>query len=411
MAHGDKLRFCLVTTFYPPDHFGGDALHVYWLANALARRGHLVEVIYDREAYRVLGGLPREETYPHHPNVTVHRLESPWGRFGPLITYLTGFPGPTAGRLRRLLDQPYDVIHFHNVSLVGGPGILHYGRGLKLYTTHEFWLVCPTHLLFKFQRAICEKKQCLACTLIHGRPPQLWRYTSLLERQARAVKCFIAPTRAVIARHRAMGWQVPMEHLPEFLPTSDGVLEGPSPEGPYFLYVGRLSHPKGVDRLVEAARQIPEARFLLVGEGEGRPALERQAASLPNIQLLGPQGRGRLQSLYKSAIALVLPTRSLEVFGLVVLEAFAAGIPVVTSANGGPEELVRESGGGMIFRDQNDFVRCLLTLLGDPALRGAQGERGRAAFLTHWTEERFMERYLALVDRLRTEQPAVQSPC
>lgn len=406
----DRLRFCLVTTFYPPDHFGGDALHVYWLANGLARRGHAVEVVYARDAYRALGGRPRDATYPHHPNVTVHRLDNPWGRLGPLFTYLTGSPGPTSRRLRILLDRPHDVIHFHNVSLVGGPRILGYGRGLKLYTTHEFWLVCPTHLLFKFKRVICEKKRCLACTLAHRRPPQLWRYSGLLDRQAQAVDCFLAPTRAVIARHRAMGWQGPMVHLPEFLPADEGLPEGPPPEGPYFLYVGRLTYPKGVDRLVEAARRLPQARFLLVGEGEGREVLERQAAGLAHLSLLGLQGRGRLQSLYRGATALVLPTRSLEVFGLVALEAFAAGIPVVTSANGGPEELVRESGGGMVFRDQADLARCLRLLLEDPALRQELGERGRQAFLSRWTEERFMERYLVLIDELRTRRAVVGSP-
>lgn len=406
----DSLRFCLVTTFYPPEHFGGDALHVYWLANGLARRGHTVDVVYAREAYRVLGGRPREEPYPHHPNVTVHRLEHPWGRLGPLVTYLLGSPGPLARRLRTLLEAPHDVIHFHNVSLVGGPGILGYGRGLKLYTAHEFWLVCPTHLLFRFRRAICERKRCLACTLVHRRPPQLWRYSGLLDRQARRVDCFLAPTQAVIARHRAMGWGLPMRHLPEFLPADDGAPEGTPPEGPYFLYVGRLSYPKGVDRLVGAAREIPQARFLLVGEGESRRVLKREAAALPRLALLGAQTRARLQSLYRGAVALVLPTRSLEVFGLVALEAFAAGIPVVTSANGGPEELVRESGGGLVFGDEADLVRCLRALLDDPRLRRELGERGRQAYLARWTEERFMERYLALIGELRTKRAAVQAP-
>ena len=49
------LRFCSLTTFYPPHHFGGDAMHVYRLSNALARRGHRVTVLYSLDAYRTLG--------------------------------------------------------------------------------------------------------------------------------------------------------------------------------------------------------------------------------------------------------------------------------------------------------------------------------------------------------------------
>ena len=66
----------------------------------------------------------------------------------------------------------FDVIHFHNVSLIGGPGLLKYGHGIKLYTMHEYWLVCPTHVLFKFNRAACTQTHCFFCGLTYKRPPQ-----------------------------------------------------------------------------------------------------------------------------------------------------------------------------------------------------------------------------------------------
>jgi hypothetical protein len=46
----------------------------------------------------------------------------------------------------QILETGFDVIHYHNISLVGGPTILAYGQGIKLYTMHEYWLVCPTHV-------------------------------------------------------------------------------------------------------------------------------------------------------------------------------------------------------------------------------------------------------------------------
>ena len=60
----EPLSFCMVTTFYPPYHFGGDAIHAYRLTNALARRGHEVTVVYSEDAYRALGGDERRRSRP-----------------------------------------------------------------------------------------------------------------------------------------------------------------------------------------------------------------------------------------------------------------------------------------------------------------------------------------------------------
>ena len=80
--------------------------------------------------------------------VTVHRLRSPVGRLSPLATHQTGLP-LFKSRLRRLLaENRHDVIHFHNASLIG-PGAFAWGTGVKLYTIHEQWLVCPLHLLWR----------------------------------------------------------------------------------------------------------------------------------------------------------------------------------------------------------------------------------------------------------------------
>src|SRR5262245_11639676 len=127
------LRFCLLTTFYPPYSFGGDGIFVHRLANALAQSGHQVEVIHCRDAYRLLARREPTASYAEHPNVTVHGLESPLGRLSPLATYQTGVPFLKSTRVRQILETDFDVIHYHNISLLG-PKILEYGRGLKLYT-------------------------------------------------------------------------------------------------------------------------------------------------------------------------------------------------------------------------------------------------------------------------------------
>jgi len=72
---------------------------------------------------------------------------------------------------------------------------------VKMYTTHEHWLICPMHVLWKFNSRPCEKPECLRCTLIGKRPPQVWRYTGLLKRAARHVDQFVSPSRFTAGMH------------------------------------------------------------------------------------------------------------------------------------------------------------------------------------------------------------------
>lgn len=153
------LKFCMVTTFYPPYSFGGDAAYIYRLSNELARRGHTVDVFHCEDSYSLLQNSELKGDYPNHPGVTVKRLKSRAGFLSPLLTQQTGIPF-FKGAIKNSLDNgQYDVIHYHNMSLIG-ISALSYGSSsaVKLYTTHEHWLVCPMHVLWKFDREICTKK-------------------------------------------------------------------------------------------------------------------------------------------------------------------------------------------------------------------------------------------------------------
>src|SRR5438128_4903425 len=82
------LSFCMVTTFYPPYHFGGEAMYVYWLSNELARRGHRVTVVHCVDSFTMLTRAPHRGDFPHLPTVRVERLRSRLGVLSSLVPYL-----------------------------------------------------------------------------------------------------------------------------------------------------------------------------------------------------------------------------------------------------------------------------------------------------------------------------------
>src|SRR5207249_970262 len=151
--------------------------------------------------------------------VTVHRLESRLGPVSPLVTYLSGRPGLKSRELDRIFSAtPFDVVHFHLVTLFGPDVVRYGGDALRFYTMHDHWLVCPMYDLWKFDRELCEKTACLRCQLSFHRPPQLWRYTPLLKRALPKIDLFFAPSRSTIEQHHRRGFPYPIRHLPYFLP-------------------------------------------------------------------------------------------------------------------------------------------------------------------------------------------------
>jgi glycosyltransferase involved in cell wall biosynthesis len=400
----------MVTTFYPPHHFGGDAVYVHRLANALARRGHRVTVVHSTDAHAALGGTAGPAP-TEHENVTVHTLRSGFGTLGPLAVYLSGRPALHAAALDRIFaTEQFDVVHFHNVSLVGGPGVLRYGSGVKLYTLHEHWLVCPMHVLWKLDREPCGQPQCLRCTFAFRRPPQLWRYTSLLERSLEHVDLFLSPSRFAVRSHRARAFRRPIEHLPLFLDGPAG-REPPAPAEPahprpYALYAGRLERIKGVDTLIDAFRAYGGCDLLIAGDGTQERSLRRRAEGLAHVSFLGRVDHDRLRRLYAGATAVVVPSLGYEVFPYVTLEAFAEGTPVVVRDIGGLPEVVEDSGGGVVFRSTDELLRALDELRVDAKRRRDLGERGRSALRRLWSEEPHLERYFALIERSQAEAPA-----
>jgi glycosyltransferase involved in cell wall biosynthesis len=404
------LRFCMVTTFYPPFHFGGDGIFVKRLANALAQRGHQVEVIHSVDSYNLLAEKRSEKAYDDHPNVTVHGIKSRFGNLAPLAAQQTGVPLFQAKRLRQILEQDFNVIHYHNISLFG-PKILEYGKAIKLYTMHEYWLVCPMHLLFKFNRAVCTEPSCLTCTLVHKRPPQWWRYTGLLERAVQNVDAFLALSKFGQTIHQQLHLKAPVLHFPSFVPTAtegeDAVLDAAFKEvleQPYFLFAGRLEKIKGLHTIIPLFRDYPKARLVVAGTGGYEAELKRLAAGSPNIRFLGHQTELQMQRLYNQALAVIVPSICYEVFPLVILEAFGQHTPVIVRDLGALPEIIRESGGGLSYQTDDELFSAIERFSTDRVYRDETGRCGYEIVQRRYTVEHHLENYFALIKQIAAQK-------
>jgi glycosyltransferase involved in cell wall biosynthesis len=403
---GRRLRFLHLTTFYPPYSFGGDGIYVYRLAEALARLGHQVDIIHCVDAYQLLNSAPPQSAIKNSSGVTVHGLRSGYGLISPLLTQQTGRPYLKGGAIDAIIKQRRpDVIHYHNISLFG-PGVLRLGSGneaVKLYTAHDHWLVCPMHVLWKFNRRLCDTPQCLRCSISFGRPPQLWRYTRMLERCASEVDAFLAPSRFSAEMHSARGFSRPMTHFPLFAPRADAEVPAdsasPHPR-PYFLFVGRLENIKGVESLIEAWAQVHDADLLIAGSGGIEPKLRELAATNPRVVFLGHRSSASLGPLYRHCIACIVPSLVYEVFPTVVLEAFAHKAPLIARNRGGLTEIITESDGGLLFTDEEELLAAVERLAGSSALRTSLGENGYRAFVAKWSPEAHLKSYFELIDRI-----------
>jgi glycosyltransferase involved in cell wall biosynthesis len=141
------------------------------------------------------------------------------------------------------------------------------------------------------------------------------------------------------------------------------------PEAPLLLYVGRLSAEKEVDRIKPVLESIPNARLALVGDGPNRQALEKHFAGT-NTNFVGYLAGQELASAFASSDAFVFPSRT-ETLGLVLLEAMAAGCPVVAARSGGIPDIVEDGINGYLFdpTDENGAIAATQALLSQTETR------------------------------------------
>lgn len=408
------MRFLMVTSFYPPHSFGGDATYVRQLSRALVALGHHVQVIACYDAYRISGGTHGPDAEDGADGVAVARLMHRFGRLSPLISQQFGAPGLKKTQLARFFARPFDVVHFHNISLMGGPDVLKMSRApVTLLTAHDHWLVCANHIFWKNNTKACDARTCIRCQIASHKPPQFWRHTGKLARALMSVDRIFAPSEFTRKKLLEQGIARPIEIRPLFAPMAfETQAPRKSPARPYFVYVGRVTRSKGIDRFAALFRARPQYDLRIVGDGDLLEALKAEYRDLPNVIFEGRLEQTALRELYRDATAGILPSIAPETFGLTTIEAFSQNTPVIVRAAGGGGDPVRESGAGFVYESDAKALEAMDRLAGDAAMRDKLGRAGRAAFLAKYTQEIHLTQYLDDVAALGSDhaaRPAIMS--
>ena len=244
--------------------------------------------------------------------------------------------------------------------------------------------------------------------------------------QCNDVDALVVPSRAMLDVLLRYGVRTPAAVIPtgiELLQFSGG--DGPRfrarygiPAGrPVLVHVGRLAFEKNIDFLLRVLARVkarvPDVLLLFAGEGPARRDLERQALLLGienNTRFVGYLDRdGPLEDCYCAGDAFIFASNT-ETQGLVLLEAMALGVPVVSTAVMGTKEVLAEGRGCLIAEeDEQDFADKCLRLLGDADLR-ATLSRAAVEYASTWAAPALTDRLLDFYAEILDAGPAGDAP-
>ena len=223
--------------------------------------------------------------------------------------------------------------------------------------------------------------------IVHNRLRQTWQ---------RHVDAFLTPSEHSRSRFVRSGLSPERIFVKPNCVEAPATLPPPPSTSDRIVYLGRLSAEKGLEVLLAAWKLCDlgrRGRLMIVGEGDERASLERQAAALglaePRVSFAGHRSRAEAQQMVQAARAVVLPSLAYETFGRPIVEAFAAGRPAVVSNRGAPGEIVDHGQTGLKFHagDERALAAALNDLLASGELADRLGGNARRQYLSRYTPE------------------------
>ena len=370
---------------------GGEDTVVDAEVNLLRQHGHHVWV------------YSRDNTDIRHMTTTDLATTTLWSR-------------QTVHELRKLHQQfAPDLIHAHNTFPLISPSLYSIAQRLRIpvvQTLHNFRLVCPQAMLLR------DGQHCDDCV---GRLP--WR--SIVHRCYRNSLSQSTLTSAMLTVQRLRGvWH---EQISRFIVLNklclDTFVRGglpekklrikpnfvDSPKAPEWqhrhggLFIGRLSTEKGIGVLIGALKKLSDIRIDVYGKGPLQPLVEAS----DSLRFCGFQSADVLRKKMHEAAYLVMPSTGVESFGLVAIEAFACGTPVIATRHGGLQELIVEGKNGLLVppNDEEALAAAIAYAESHPDQMRRMGMAARKNYLDAYTPERNYERLIQIYHEAVSSTP------
>ena len=224
----------------------------------------------------------------------------------------------------------------------------------------------------------------------------------------RRVTRYIALTH--FAKDRFVEGGLPEERIrvkPNFVDRDPGLGSG---RGGYALFVGRLSDEKGIDVLLRGWQTIGARLPLrIAGDGPMQGRVERDAANLDGVTLLGSIPAAAVAREMADATAVIVPSTSYETFCLVAVEAFSVGTPVIASRLGALSEVVSHGKTGFLFEPNSEegLVEAVETLMDQPGGAEPMRRAARREYETHFTADSNYRQLIAIYEEALDSTPTV----
>lgn len=310
-----------------------------------------------------------------------------------------------------------EVAHFHNTLPLISPAAYYAARSAGaavVQTLHNYRLVCPSGIMTRNNQvcADCAGKTVAWPAIVHAcyrgdRVASTVVTTMLAAHKAlgtwhRKVDAFIAITE--FARQRLIDGGV-SEHLitvkPNFVDPDPGV--SAQSDG-YALFLGRLTPEKGIETMLSAWETLsPGMPLKVVGDGPLRDTVEKAAARNPAIEFVGRVEREQVFALLEKCAFLVFPSEWFETFGLVAIEAFAKGKPVVASRLGAMAEIIEDHHTGLHFEpgDVQDLAEKVQWAADHSDAMQAYGQNARNTYLEKFSAKKNYAELMAIYETAR----------
>lgn len=396
------MKILFVNKFLYPR--GGAETYFLKIGEELARRGHEVEYFGMYDEKNTVGNSLHLAT----TNMDFHAA-------GPeklLYPFRIVYSREAKRKLKEVIAAfGPDIVHFNNINFQLTPSVICAGAecGVPMVqTVHDVQMLCPNHMMMEYHsKKLCEdcmgkksKWPCVKKRCIHGSLPKsligavegtLYECSPVYDKIHRFIcpSAFLEEKLLNVPRFRG---KTVMLH--NFLSkVSDA---GGAPKGDYVLYFGRLAEEKGIDRILEACRLLPDIPFVIAGGGPLEDLCKN--CTLPNVKYVGFKTGKELEELVAGALFTLHLSIWYENCPLALLESQSLGTPVLCNRIGGIPELVEEGKTGIL----NDtftpeaYAETIAALYADKALLAEMAQNCLRKRESMMTLERYCDKLLAL---------------